>query len=87
MHLYSSPQNYEAEPHSLQRTSSCLVRNSSPTSETEHFAQLKHSPCHWRSSNEINLAPPRAERDYENEDVNPVFLDVVQKCNRLFSDV
>lgn len=82
--LYSSPQNYGAEAHSWQRTSSRRVRNPWPTSETEHFAQLKHSPCHWRSSNETNLAPPTAERNYEKEDVN---LAVVQKWNRLLFDV
>lgn len=67
MQLHIFPRNYKAEPHLWQRMSSCWVRNSWPTRETEHFAQLKHSPCHWRSSNEMYLAPPRAEREYDKK--------------------
>lgn len=52
--------SYAVLPHLQQRISSCWVRNPFPTSELEHFPHLKQSLCHWRSSNEINLASPRA---------------------------
>lgn len=30
-----------------------------PTSETEHWVQVKHGWCHWRSSNEMYFPPPK----------------------------
>lgn len=30
-----------------------------PTSETEHWEQVKHGWCHWRSSNEMYFPPPK----------------------------
>jgi len=30
-----------------------------PTSEAEHWEQVKHGWCHWRSSNEMYFPPPK----------------------------
>ncbi|TNN37116.1 hypothetical protein EYF80_052712 [Liparis tanakae] len=44
---------------SVHMMSSRCVRKPRPTSVTEHWLQLKHSLCHWRSSKEMYLAPAR----------------------------
>lgn len=44
--------------HSGQRISAASVMKPLPTSDVEHWAQMKQSLCQCRSSNEINLAPP-----------------------------
>lgn len=51
------------EPHLRQKISVFWVKNPSPTKETEHFPQLKHSLCHWRSWKQMNLAPLRPEKE------------------------
>jgi len=51
-----------SRPQSVHMMSSRCVRKPRPTSVTEHRLQLKHSLCHWRSSNEMYLAPARPAR-------------------------
>lgn len=46
-------------PQSGHRMSSLSVRKPRPTSDSEHFLQLKQSLCHCRSSKEMYLVPPR----------------------------
>lgn len=46
-------------PQSGHRMSSRSVRKPRPTSDREHFLQLKQSLCHCRSSKEMYLVPPR----------------------------
>lgn len=48
-------------PQSGHRMSSLSVRKPRPTSDSEHFLQLKQSLCHCRSSKEMYLVPPRPE--------------------------
>ena len=55
--------NQMSLPHSGHRMSSRSVRKPRPTRDTEHFLQLKQSLCHWRSSKEMYLLPPRPERE------------------------
>ena len=38
--------------------SAASVMNPLPTREVVHWAQMKQSLCQWRSSKEMNLAPP-----------------------------
>lgn len=45
-------------PQSGHRMSSLSVRKPRPTSEREHFLQLKQSLCHCRSSKEMYFVPP-----------------------------
>lgn len=45
-------------PQSGHRMSSLSVRKPRPTSDSEHFLQLKQSLCHCRSSKEMYLVPP-----------------------------
>lgn len=37
-----------------------------PTRETEHWEQVKHGWCHWRSSNEMYFPPPKPGRRRRN---------------------
>jgi len=55
------------EPHLRQKISLLWVRKPSPTKETEHLPQLKHSLCHWRSWKQINLAPLRPVKQLEKK--------------------
>ena len=55
------------EPHLRQKISLLWVRKPSPTKEMEHFPQLKHSLCHWRSWKQINLAPLRPVKQLEKK--------------------
>lgn len=61
-------------PHSGQRISSRSVRNPRPTRETEHFLQLKQSLCHWRSSKEMYLLPPRPKGKRTSPDIQTTLL-------------
>lgn len=45
-------------PQSGHRMSSLSVRKPRPTSDREHFLQLKQSLCHCRSSKEMYFVPP-----------------------------
>lgn len=45
--------------HSRHRILSPSGKKPAPTSETEHWEQVKHGWCHWRSSNEMYFPPPK----------------------------